>query len=581
MAKLGSYFGLCPLVDQHNLLGISEASENGHIIVALCKNIVAKYRVSDQKQIQSWRTKDKLSSPVIFNKTDKKYVGTFNSVNIKIWSDDDEHLDKLKKYKFNEPIHTLLSIGEESFIIFKNGNIFPLTQCINERKQLKFEKIFKENEEIVDVLQIQRENEVFFGLIVNNDNKKILYLMVISNGVQHLLKQIELKRDNVELSGYTLCRLHDKSINFLSFWSDNKLYSLQINNNKKESCNLSDIFATIESISSSHFAALTPISNDNIAIYGADRNQEGAKLIIYNTQYKVGQSMLSFKLFSKAKKIWCIENYLFMCSGQHLAVVPFFINTEHLSALVGSHKIDLTDTDLQQSVIITNLENEKEVQVNYKIPKRIKKKVKELFVQGLSEVDISNHLIPLYMENDEIECLKECLGYFKDLSEKCLVTLLIYFIQKELKEKNEFNNSPNFKLIDIILSTPISEVLIMPYLKREFDIATTLYLIQYISHLLSQDGHNLPKLDEMETEKRLIEWGSMLLDANYQKFLLTEDPNVKIVLSDFNEIVKDYSENLKTIRSVVPLCENIVKKRIPSCINQPNLMYCIKEIKLS
>ena len=46
MAKLGSYFGLCPLVDQYTLLGLSKDYEDGHVIVTLGKNIAVKYKVN-------------------------------------------------------------------------------------------------------------------------------------------------------------------------------------------------------------------------------------------------------------------------------------------------------------------------------------------------------------------------------------------------------------------------------------------------------------------------------------------------------------------------------------------------------
>lgn len=45
MAKLDYYFGLCPLIDQRSLLGISEGAEEGYVIVTLGKNIAIKYKV--------------------------------------------------------------------------------------------------------------------------------------------------------------------------------------------------------------------------------------------------------------------------------------------------------------------------------------------------------------------------------------------------------------------------------------------------------------------------------------------------------------------------------------------------------
>lgn len=46
MAKLGSFYGLCPLIDGKSLLGIADDLEAGSVIVTLGKNISIKYKVT-------------------------------------------------------------------------------------------------------------------------------------------------------------------------------------------------------------------------------------------------------------------------------------------------------------------------------------------------------------------------------------------------------------------------------------------------------------------------------------------------------------------------------------------------------
>lgn len=58
MAKLNAYYGLCPLVDYKNFIGISKDIDHGHIIVTQSKNIVIKYRV---------RTTGKICTLVLFS----------------------------------------------------------------------------------------------------------------------------------------------------------------------------------------------------------------------------------------------------------------------------------------------------------------------------------------------------------------------------------------------------------------------------------------------------------------------------------------------------------------------------------
>lgn len=45
MAKLYSYYTLCPLIDEQNLLGVERDSETGCAIVTLGRNIVIRYKV--------------------------------------------------------------------------------------------------------------------------------------------------------------------------------------------------------------------------------------------------------------------------------------------------------------------------------------------------------------------------------------------------------------------------------------------------------------------------------------------------------------------------------------------------------
>lgn len=45
MAKLHSYYVLCPLIDRNSFLGVSEDREKENVVVSLGRNVVNKYRV--------------------------------------------------------------------------------------------------------------------------------------------------------------------------------------------------------------------------------------------------------------------------------------------------------------------------------------------------------------------------------------------------------------------------------------------------------------------------------------------------------------------------------------------------------
>lgn len=46
MAKLHSYYTLCPLIDQQSLLGVEKDSDSGCAIITLGRNIAIRYKVS-------------------------------------------------------------------------------------------------------------------------------------------------------------------------------------------------------------------------------------------------------------------------------------------------------------------------------------------------------------------------------------------------------------------------------------------------------------------------------------------------------------------------------------------------------
>lgn len=81
------------------------------------------------------------------------------------------------------------------------------------------------------------------------------------------------------------------------------------------------------------------INKDCIAIYGANPSpQDGGSLILYNTQFNVVESKQYFKIYFNNSRLWIEDKYIFLASGQTLAVVQFRISKEQLSDMVGSQR---------------------------------------------------------------------------------------------------------------------------------------------------------------------------------------------------------------------------------------------------
>lgn len=85
--------------------------------------------------------------------------------------------------------------------------------------------------------------------------------------------------------------------------------------------------------------SVTGISKDCIAIYGANSSpQEGGSLILFNTQFNVVESKQYFKIYFNNSRLWVEDKYIFLASGQTLAVVQFRISKEQLSDMLGSQR---------------------------------------------------------------------------------------------------------------------------------------------------------------------------------------------------------------------------------------------------
>lgn len=97
------------------------------------------------------------------------------------------------------------------------------------------------------------------------------------------------------------------------------------------------------------------VGKDCVAIYGANEQQEGASLVLYNTRFNVAQSKQFFKVYFNNARIWVMGKYILLAYGQTLACVSYRIAKEQLADMVGSQR---SKTALTTSVIDKDSINE-------------------------------------------------------------------------------------------------------------------------------------------------------------------------------------------------------------------------------
>lgn len=122
----------------------------------------------------------------------------------------------------------------------------------------------------------------------------------------------------------------------------------------------------LTAINVDHPLSVLGVSRDCIAIYGANATQEGAALILYNTQFKVIESKQLFKVFFTNSRLWTVDTYIFLAAGQKLAVFSFRISKEQLSDMLGSQRSMNLTSFVDTECINTDAELEEQLEFDSK-----------------------------------------------------------------------------------------------------------------------------------------------------------------------------------------------------------------------
>lgn len=232
MAKLLSYFNLCPIMDPKDFLGVAEGKEEGTIINTLGRNIIIIIKVrgcvsmfklyshnnffyffqlNSQKQMKSWATIEKLNTKVVYDRASDRYVGGFGNNYLKCWNEATEDLKKVKKIKTAKPIQDILTVNDVTVVVFTDGSCSALDTIVNNLQSpanyswpgpvvghgLKIVKV----DTIADG---ESSGDAFVTLLVEDkDLRSVYYYKVPSAEEEAIIAPpvgvVHLKRDHVKL----------------------------------------------------------------------------------------------------------------------------------------------------------------------------------------------------------------------------------------------------------------------------------------------------------------------------------------------------------------------------------------------
>ncbi|PBC33157.1 Nucleolar protein [Apis cerana cerana] len=604
MAKLYSYYTLCPLIDEQNLLGVERDSETGCAIVTLGRNIVIRYKLQDLKQLGSWTSKDRLTTQVIYNEITHQYAAVFNEKKIRLWSAEETDLNSIKGYKFQSALHTILTLeGCPPVLVRKDGATASLERAIQNRKSWSKEGILNINEKLLECYLIHTSDKINLCMLTEIERTYNCVIVKLNNETyteeKDYMKRIELKRTAEELVGHTILQTKNKAC-LLTLWSHGRLYSHPLVETNNES-DLSILIGIITNINTKHPVIMTSLNEATIAVYGADVSEEGAILMIYNVQFKLIQDAQKLKLYTKDAKLWKIEDKLLLAANRHLAIAPFHLAPQKIATLLGSSLRFKNDDDnienneivvIQESTITQWEKNGKaSIKPKIHIPIKISEQVSSYINEGLSDAAIQKILIPQLIESKDVEAIVWCLNNFKDLPEKLLTDLLIFALRNPdetflpLQNGTDYNSitkslySRN-NFLDKIFSLTYSDIFLSSFLKSGLNFNEILRLLHYlIQKLDAEDFYH--DIAQQPTDKQLYEWSSLLLESHYQHYILSQDPEVSQLLNKLNYVLDNHLQVFKDMENMRPILLRTINGKSSKLIQKNrNKFYTIEEIKL-
>ncbi|XP_012219268.1 nucleolar protein 11 [Linepithema humile] len=605
MAKLSSYYTLCPLIDQQSLLGVEKDKESGCAVVTLGRNIVIRYKLQDLKQISSWSSKERLTTQVIYDKSKQRYVAVFNERRIRVWSEEEADLNAVKGYKFQSPLYAILPHDESpSILVQQNGATASLEWAIANRKTWVSKGITKAKEKLLDCQLIYLNNQTSLFYLTRIEEVYNCVVVKLENDTcvekADTVRRIELKRRSEDLVGHVVIHYKNNAY-LLTLWSHGRLYSHFLIGTSSEP-EPNRLISVITNINTKYPVVMSHLNETIIAVYGADVTDEGAVLMIYNVQFKLVQAAQKLKLYTNGAKLWKVEDKLLLAANRHLAVAPYHLAPQRIAAMLGSSlnfKNDNSKNEADDIIVIQEATvaqwDKNQVRARNsigRVPSNISKQIHTYLNEGWSDAAIQETVIPSVMESNDVPSICWCLDTFRDLPEKLLVGLLAFALRSP---DNVFVPTQNGKtdsvskanssysrnsFLDKIFSISYSNVSLLLHLKIGLTFDEVLKLLEYLMHKLNEKTESLDD-NPQPSDQQLYEWSCVLLDSHYQHYLLSQDSRVLELFNQLNSVLEDHFQFLQDLENLRPMIERTNNgKSLRLTSKTYNKFYSIEEIKL-
>ena len=321
------------------------------------------------------------------------------------------------------------------------------------------------------------------------------------------------------------------------------------------------LISVIKIINTKHPVATVALNESTIAMYGADPQEEGAVLLIYNIQFKLVQAVQKLKLYTSDAKLWNVENKLLLAANRHLAVAPYYLRSQRIESILGSslHFKNVKspeDNDIMEiretKVADWGLSN---CNSNSKIPiKTLKSNVANeldvLLHEGVSDALIQQNIIPKLIKNKDYQSIFWCLDNLNDLSEGLIVQLLKFCIEEhQMICKNinsDISNSHNFEIpqdfSNKILKKHYTEISLISHIREGLNFSQVLelltYLVDQVEEMFILNDNTFDS--DCELSACIFRWIRLLMDSHYQEYLLSQDEKILKILEKLLNLLEEH-----------------------------------------
>ncbi|KAH8360312.1 hypothetical protein KR200_001622 [Drosophila serrata] len=353
MSKFLSYYNLFPIPDPKEFLGMSSDKEKGNVVTTLARNVVVVLNVTTQTQLFSWSLPEKLSSKVIYDPSSQNYVGVFGNHSLRLWDVDTGDVSKCKKLKFQKSIAHLVETNQEALVLFSDGDCQTLSQALASRKDQKEDtasQLALAASKVISKPTIYTMAQGQQVLTYFEETKATGELQLIRVSLATATRrEYAIKREDVRLTGYAVIE-GDTAPQLLTIWSDKRIFMLNLADRTSER-SPGQFVSMLAELNVESKMSVHGVSRNFAAIYGANYGQEGASLLVYNTQFKVVNAKQYFKVYLEFSRLWAGDQHILLAMGHNIASVEYRMNQEVLIDMLGSQLRDTHFTPIEMDHI--------------------------------------------------------------------------------------------------------------------------------------------------------------------------------------------------------------------------------------